>query len=248
MILVDERVGSREQLQTLRSLGVDAELGGRLDADFQFDGFGPHGSVLIGLERKTIQDLLNSMRDKRLAGQQLGGMLNCYDICYIVVEGIWRRGRGTGLVEVLNGSWRPSRGNHRYAEVDRFLCSLEELAGLRIRRTADEEESCAAIADLYLWWQKPYEEHKSLRVAYAPAPKAARKGHRPQMFRSAPTLLETWVNALPGIVDGRAIEIAKNFVSPRDLANADLDRWLAIKGQRIGKKSAQKILEAIEGV
>ncbi len=218
-----------------------------MDADFQFTGCGPDGATFcLGIERKTIQDLLNSMRDRRLAGQQLGRMIDTYDVCYLVVEGIWRRGRGTGLVEIMNGSWRASRGGHRYAEVDRFLCSLEELTGLRLRRTADEEETCAAIADLYLWWQKPYEAHTSTRVIYAPGPSIKQKSNRPKMFRHEATLLEKWVVALPGIND-RAIEIAKNFTSPKDLANADMDRWLGISGQRIGKKTAQTIVEAIEG-
>jgi ERCC4-type nuclease len=245
LILVDERIGSREQLQTLRGLGVDAELGGKMDSDFQFTGYGPDGAVLsLGIERKSIQDLLNSMRDRRLAGQQLGRMIDTYDVCYLVVEGIWRRGRGTGMVEILQRDWRASRGGHRYAEVDRFLCSLEELTGLRLRRTADEEETCAAIADLYLWWQKPYESHTSTRVIYAPGPTIKQKGNRPKLFRHEATLLEKWVVALPG-VDDRAIEIAKNFSSPRDMANADIDRWAAIHGQRVGRKTAQNIVEAI---
>lgn len=245
MILVDERTGSKEQLGGLRGLGIDAELGGRMDADFQFTGYGPDSTLLLGIERKTIQDLLNSMRDKRLAGQQLGRMIDSYDICYLVVEGIWRRGRGTGLVEIMNGQWRSSRGSHRYAEVDRFLCSLEELAGLRLRRTADEEETCAAIADLYLWWQKPYEAHTSTRVIYAPLPQIKQKGNRPKMFRHEATLLEKWIAMLPG-VDGRAIDLALHFKSPKDMALADVERWLEIKGLRMGRKTAEGIVAAIQ--
>jgi ERCC4-type nuclease len=222
-------------------------LAGQIDSDFQFTGEGPVGTVLIGIERKEISDMLASMRDRRLAGQQLSRMTSCYDVCYLVIEGIWRRQRGTGFVEVMNGSWRTSRGSHRYAEVDRFLCSLEQLAGLRIRRTADEEETCAQIVDLYSWWNKPYDEHKSLDSIYAPPPDTrVRRGHRAAIFHREPTLKEKWCAQLPGI-DSRAIDVAASFESAREMANADVERWLQV-GHRIGKKTAEGIVEAISAV
>jgi ERCC4-type nuclease len=242
MVLVDSRVGSRELLATLRGFGVDADLADRLDADFQFTGNGEDGEVLAGIERKTIQDLLNSMRDRRLAGSQIKAMSKAYDIRYLIVEGYWRRGRSTGLVEILNGHWGASRGAHRYAEVDRFLCSLEELAGIRVWRTGDEEETCAAVADRYQWWQKPWSDHTSMRVVYAPEPE--RKRGRARLFSGETTLVEKWIAQLPG-VDGRAIELAKYFASGLDLAEADVDRWMTITGLRIGEKTAKKIVGAI---
>lgn len=244
MILVDSRVGSRELLSTLRGFGVDADLGGSLDADFQFTGNGHDGPCLIGVERKTIQDLLNSMRDRRLAGQQLGRMISTFDVCYLIVEGVWRRGED-GMIEMLHhGYWKSARGNHHYAESDRFLCSLEMLCDVKIWRTADERETCAAIADRYSWWQKQWEDHTSTRVIYAPGPERKTKGHKPLMFRHEATLLEKWLAQLPGI-DDRAIELAKYFRSPRDLANADVSRWMAIKGMRIGQTTAEKIVRAV---
>jgi ERCC4-type nuclease len=244
MILIDSRVGSRELMQGIRKLGVDCELAGMLAADFQFVGEGPVGSVLIGIERKQISDMLQSMRDRRLAGQQLSAMTSCYDVCVLIVEGIWRRQRDTGFVEVLNGSWRAARGSYHYAELDKFLCSLEQLAGLRIRRTADEEETCAQIADLYSWWQKDYEDHKSLDAIYAPPPDTrVQRGHRAVVFHREPTLKEKWAAQLPG-VDSRAIQVAASFESAREMANADVERWLQV-GHRIGKKTAEGIVEAI---
>lgn len=246
MILIDERTGSRELLTNIRSIGTDAEIAGQLAADFQFSGCGPDGSVLVGFERKTITDLFDSMRSGRLAGRQIGTMLQTYEVCYLVVEGYWRRGRGTGLVEIRNGEWRAARGNIRYSEVVRFLASLRELGDVRVWRTADEEETSAYICEEYAWWQKPYAEHRTARTIYAAEPKLNRKGHRPTVFRHEATLLEKWIVQLPGVQD-RATEIAKYFSSPRDLADADLDRWLTIRGLRIGKKSARTIIEAING-
>lgn len=243
MILVDERVGSRELLAKIRAYGADAEIGGKLDADFQFVGNGPDGEVLVGVERKAIQDLLNSMRDRRLAGGQIGRMAACYDVLYLVVEGIWRRGRSTGLIEVRNGDWHPARGSYRYSETARFLASLRELAGLRIWRTSDEEETAGYVAEEYAWWQKEWKDHRTADAIYAPQPER-KTGHRAKMFRTEATVLEKWLCALPRI-DSRAGELAKEFMSPLDMALADVDRWIAIKG--IGKKTAEGIVEAIGG-
>jgi len=240
VVLVDERVGSRELLSSLRALGVDAELSGKLDADFQFIGEGEDGPVLVGLERKDIQDLLNSMRDGRLAGQQLPQFVRAYEVRYLVVEGIWRRQRSTGLVEIKNGVWVASRGKHKYAEVVGFLCRLQALWQVQLWRTADAEETSALLAEVYSWWQKPWEEHKRHAI-YAPVP--VPKG-RPSWLPHESSLLEEWLSRLPGIAD-RAIPLAKYFSSPRDMADADVDRWLTIRGERIGKKTAEKIVEAI---
>ena len=233
-------------LGAIRAMGTDAEIAGQLAADFQFSGCGPDGPVLVGFERKTITDLFDSMRSGRLAGHQIGTMMQTYEVCYLVVEGYWRRGRGTGLVEIRNGDWKAARGNIRYSEVVRFLASLRELGDVRVWRTADEEETSAYICEEYAWWQKPYSEHRTARTIYGASVRTNRRGHRAAMFRSEASLLEKWIVQLPGVQD-RAQELAKYFASPRDLADADLDRWLTIKGLRIGKKSAQTIIEAING-
>mgnify|MGYP001559378615 CR=1 FL=1 len=255
MVLVDARVGSRELLQGLRGLGIDAELGGNLSADFQFSGCGPApaSTVLIGIERKTIQDLLNSIRTRRFEGQQLSPMLDCYDCCYLVVEGAWRRGKGTGLIEIPRGrgEWGAPRGSFHYAEVSHFLIRLEEFAGVRVRRTYDEDETCAAIADLYTEWAAPYEERlRKLQRIYAPPPDfpIRKDGKRVRAFavQQAPSLAAKWIAQLPG-VDSRAVELAERFRSARDVANADVEDWLSIKGLRVGRKSAEKIVEAVNG-
>lgn len=250
MILVDERVGSRELLQGLRGLGIDADLAGKLDADFQFTGEGPTGAILVGIERKEIQDLLNSKRDHRLAGHQLGPMTDAYDRVYVIVEGYWRRGRGTGLVETRNGSgWSAARGRVYYAEIVHFLSRLEEYAEIRVGRTGDEEETVGLIAGLYTEWQEPYEERRrKIQVVYAPGPDTReRRGHRASVFRRKATLKEKWAAQLPG-VDSRAIEVARQFKSAREMADADVERWLEIEGLRIGRKTAENIVEAVNEV
>jgi ERCC4-type nuclease len=245
MVLVDERIGSREFLEPLRNLGVDADLA-RLDADFQWVGNGPDGAVLVGVERKEIGDFLTSMRDRRLGGKQAIDMGNTYDIQYLLVEGAWRRGAG-GVLETLKGrnQWASARGSFKWAEAVSFMTSLEELYGMRLWRCFGTEDTCATVAAKYQWWQKPWSEHKSDRQVYAPEPQAG-TGRRARAFRHTATLLERWLCALPG-VDGRALELAKYFSSGHDMATASVERWLTVPGLRIGKKTAETIVGAVRG-
>lgn len=241
MILIDTSVGSRELLSLIRAYGADAGLSPKLKADFQFVGCGEDGPLLIGIERKAISDLLSSMRDKRLAGSQIGPMLLTYDVRYLIIEGYWRRGRDTGLVEVRNGVWKAARGSFRYSEVSRFLASVRELGDIRIWRTADEEETAAYIAEEWHWWQKEWTEHRTHRTLYVPGIAAKRRGHKPRMFHHAASLKEKWLAALPHI-DARALELAQYFVSAHDVASVTEER---LEAGGIGKKTAREIVEAI---
>lgn|ERR1041385_1858070 len=236
----------------MRGFGVDCELAHLDSADYQFTGNGPDGLVLIGAERKSVNssDLLQSIRLRRLAGEQIGKMLKTYDISYLIVEGSWRRGHGTGMLEVwTTGGWRQPRGNFKYAEVDNFLTDIGETAkglngeNVRLWRTFDEYETCAAVADRYLWWQKDWDSHKLGKTIYAPEPtRLAKRGHKPSMFLHQPTLLEKWMCQLPGI-DSKALTFSKHFSSAGDMATADADRWQKIKG--VGKKTATAVVGAI---
>lgn len=243
MVIVDERIGSRELLQDIRNLGVQAELA-RLDgADFQFEGNGPDGPILIGIERKAIQDLCTCIRDGRLEGEQLPKFIPTYDVHYLVVEGYWRKSWKTGLLEVYNGDWHLARGSYNYAEVDAFLCRLENVYGIHLWRTGDEQETASWIAGRYKWWSKEWHRHRAPGAIYAPEPTIQRKGNRASLYIYKATLLDKWVHDLPHI-EGRAIEIAKNFQSGIDMAAAPYERWKSIKG--LGEKSARDIVDAIK--
>ncbi|HEV2172467.1 MAG TPA: hypothetical protein VGR71_02820, partial [Nitrospira sp.] len=85
--MADAAVGSRELVHGIRQLGCDAETVAGLSTDFQFDGTYEIGHCLVGIERKAIEDLLQSMRDNRLGGGQVGRAIDCYDYYYVIVEG-----------------------------------------------------------------------------------------------------------------------------------------------------------------
>lgn len=250
MILVDERTGSRELLSLIRGFGCDAELTHLDAADFAFTGCGDPdvcASPFIGIERKVLDsDLIQSMRSRRLAGSQVIKMSHIFDESYIIVEGIWKRERSSGYVIVPGGKgnpWRQVRGSVKYAEVDRFLCSLEIQGGIHIWRTSDEEETAAAVADRYLWWQKPWAEHSAMSSVYAPEGER-RKGHKPSMRRES-TLAEKVASQLPG-VDSKAVVVAAHFGSVARMMAATEKEWMQVEG--VGKVGAKRIMEAISAI
>ena len=113
MILVDPRAGSRELIPLLEAYGSPRRIPVQLAAeempagDFLFEGNGPYGRVRVGVERKTIPDLINSRDQGRLMGTgkspgQVHKMMEQFDYSWLLVEGIWRGNPETGLLETGN--------------------------------------------------------------------------------------------------------------------------------------------------
>lgn len=250
MILVDQRVGSRELLPVFLRLGADAIMSGELSADFMWSGNGPDGSVLCGVERKVITEALDSMRNHRLEGQQARPMMETCAVRYLVIEGVWRRNPETDMIEVVKGRTRENRTvwtsphNIRYAEFVKFLASMRERGGYIPWRTLSADETAAYVVDEWSWWQKPWDEHKTGTHLYIPE-FTSRRGSKPSMFRSKATVTERWLHALPHL-DNRVTELARMFARPRDIVTAGEYFWSSIKG--IGKKTARDIERAIDGV
>src|SRR5437016_923212 len=132
ILLIDDRIGSRELLPHFKSFDVRTEVCHLESADAAFVGYGPDGPIYIGIERKVISDLVASIRSKRLSGHQLAGLIENYDVSILLVEGIYRPGANGELETVTHWGWRPlyiGRQAVLYREVDNFITSMEE-AGL----------------------------------------------------------------------------------------------------------------------
>lgn len=88
MLTVDPREGSNNLVEPLSMMGVPVRRETLEYGDVAFVGRGPSESSLpVGIEYKSVSDLLTSWQDGRLLGHQLPGMLNCYTINYLLVEG-----------------------------------------------------------------------------------------------------------------------------------------------------------------
>lgn len=244
MILIDSAVGSRELLSDIRHLGCDAELVSGLTTDFQWTGNGPAGTALIGVERKSMSssDFIDSMRSNRLAGGQIGRAIDTYDYYYLIVEGFWRRAEG-GLLEV-GLPWYTPRGNVRYSEVTKFLNGIAMQSNIKLWRTINESETAATLVDWHDQWQKPWDEHKTGRVVYAPAPNVIQPGRR-SFFQREATPVQKWLYQLPGMGDKKTLELAPQFECPAQIANLPEADWAAKDG--IAKTGANKIWWWIHG-
>jgi ERCC4-type nuclease len=251
-ISLDYRTGSVELAPLFRPYGIQVETK-KLDfGDLAFEGRGPRGRTAIVLERKRIEDLIQSIESKRLSGHQLPGMADAYDYCYVIVEGLWRPGAEGELLighggweresSTFGGRWTGSHGRLQYRAVDNYLATLELHAGVIYRRTLGPLETVAVVVDLYRWWtEKDWDAHSSHLAVYAPAVAKAGKG-RFSLARRYVSYAEKMAMQLPEL-DAKARTVAEHFGSAKAMANATEAEWLEIKG--VGKVTAKKAVEAI---
>lgn len=237
MILVDRREG---ELVELIEDGIQVELD---YGDACFQGNGPEGEVTIGIERKRISDLLNSIATGRLSGHQLPGLLESYYRVYLIMEGEWKEDPITG--EMLMHKWgkkweRPPGGRTwRTKDVIHYLSSLEIITGVIVKYSRSMWETAQLIQHVCSWWQKKWEWHRSHLQLHKSQPSSAflRPGKA--------TLLRRIVAELPGIGFDRARNVEEFFGSVESMFFAGVKEWQEIEG--IGKVTAQMAWEALHG-
>lgn len=121
-LLVDDRAGSRD-LITLPPVSDLAELCRLESGDAALVGNGPDGPVLVGVELKSLADLLTSFDNGRLQATQIPAMEVAYDVRWVLYYGRFRCGRD-GKLETLE---RCRRGD----QADVMLRTDQPKAGAR---------------------------------------------------------------------------------------------------------------------
>ena len=237
MIFIDDRQGSKE----LADLVTDGILTHLKYGDAMFVGSGPDGDVDIGVERKTIGDLINSITTGRLSGHQLPGLLSHYYKVYLIVEGIHRAHPGDGELEVHVGSrWRNLDRGGRVFSYDAmwgYLSTLEVMTGVIVRSTDSIRATASMIESIYKWWQKEWKSHKGhLQMHKGGIPTAIMKPGKPSLIRRIAA-------ELPAIGWGRSLEVEKRFGSVEEMVNAGEEEWTEIEG--IGKVTAHQVWESL---
>lgn len=247
MILIDNRAGnfrlrdSCKELQTLvHRIGVPAELAQLEFGDACFDGNGPDGQVMIGVERKTLSDMLNCIDDSRYTAHQRPGMMAMYRYNFLFVEGLWKPDIQTGYMMEFVGSmtWRPYRYRTqftRYHKLFRYLLSVQ-LAGTPVILTRDLEHTAFNLCELYHYFSKKWENHTALMET--------QKLNMPSLT-GKPSLVRRWSSELEGVGVKLSLEAEKVFPNPFALASADEEQWMKIPG--VGYKLAKAIVKAIRG-
>ena len=207
---------------------------------------------LIGYERKKLSDLIASMKDRRLAGHQIQGMRKIYDRVELIIEGYWRPNPDTGALETMQrGQWAPvyhqSEGIS-YRQLDSYLYSLCEKAGVVSWRTGSTADTAHLYASRYHWWRKDYDAHRSHDALYTNDPSAQRRG-AVMVMNGDPSPVVLLAAQIPGI-DSKAWDVGKHFRSPYDMVSADVDEWRTVhwtdrsgKSKRFGKESCKKIVD-----
>lgn len=230
----------KDLIAHVNRLGIKCEQSDLQYGDVAFEGNGPNGSIAIGIERKTLHDMLNCIDDARYNGQRVG-MKQVYTLSVLMLEGHWKpHDPGGILMEGFSGgiSWGYCRYRSQrtmYAKLKRYLISVG-LAGVIVDYSRDLFNTAYNIHEWYHYFQKKWGDHTSMREE----PRIA----IPAMNLRA-SLTRKWATDIEGVGLKLGEQAERIFSTPIKLATADEMQWLRIPG--IGVPTAQSIVKQIWG-
>ena len=247
MISVDDRAGSAQYAPLLRSLGVEVDLTRMAFGDIAWQGIGPNSlPVSVGIEVKTLADVLACITSGRFAGHQLPGLLQSYDHVWLMIEGEYRPRRKDGALEFLkpgrNGAsayWSEPSGGKRswfWRDLESWLLSMAVMGGIRIHHVRNAEEGALWIKGAYHWFQR--EEHKSHLVMYS-----GKELYSDKALLLKPSLARRIAAELPGVGAKKSAAVAARFRNLAEMSQATEKDWMQVDG--IGKGLAKQIVKAI---
>lgn len=256
-VWLDSRVGSKELLPGLQKLGIPTGLTILDCGDIAFAGNGPDGLVEVGIERKTLTDLVGSLKEGRLQGQsseehksQLDRMRETYDVCFLLVEGALSGDRSGTLFRRFGNKKADVKGGYSSDSLTKAVLSLYLQGGMRVWQTDSLRASTAFVAALFRWFtDKEWDQHSTLH--------AVSLGHR-SMLPLSP--FREMVMKLPGIGLAGSAAVEKHcMVETSDGKHPSFTRLLAMtlsdwetleetttRGPRkFGTPKAARVLEAV---
>jgi hypothetical protein len=234
----------------------------RTSADVEFSGNGPDGKVRIGVEVKSLADLLTSIRDGRLRATQIPALLR-YDVPWLAYYGEYRTDPKTGHLQVPywhqkyhRWLWRDYKLGSKPVEtsyLERFLCS-PSLTSTKLRTVGFSTVEALAYwlgVSLYGTWQKDYHKHRSM-FAFDQSGGIPGSHLLPQIHPVAYQIMQT-AASLPGIGFERAQAVADQFGSILEMINATETQWsnVAVVSRgtgrvvKLGPTRAKAIVRAI---
>lgn len=234
----------------------------RTSADVEFSGNGPDGKLRIGVEVKSLADLLTSIRDGRLRATQIPALLR-YDVPWLAYYGEYRTDQKSGHLQVPY--WHPKY--HRWlwrdyklgskpvptTYLESFLCS-PSLTMTKLRTigfNTIEALSYWLGTSLYGTWKKDYHKHRSM-FTFDQSGGIPGSHLLPQIHPVAYQMMLT-ASSLPGIGFERAQAVADQFGSILEMINASEKEWSEVavvsRGTgrivRLGPARAKSIIKAI---
>jgi ERCC4-type nuclease len=270
-MFIDPREGSASLLKPLQRLGITAVSKRLVFGDVEFQGLGPTGLVRVGLEYKTLSDLLNAIASARFVGHQLRGLVHEYPVRYLLIEGVWTVDRTTGLLQVRARVKRNGRymndwidagfGRRRWS----YHALVEFLNGLPVRviRTGSPSETHHAIFGLHAWWSKPWDKHGAMKVIYNGVQTRSGTGDLGDEFVPMAAILTKISDtrrvfaAMPGVGWEYSAAAEDAFGSIRVAALADAASWADLRADgttgdgrrrpRLGLRRAIAVVAALRG-
>lgn len=226
VVIIDRRAGSAP-LAEHADLKGNCQLGDLEFGDVLLTGHGPDdGQIRVGVEVKSITDLLQSIESKRLPNHQMPGLLDKknYDYAWLAVYG-WVRPSTENYLEYLKyGKWKLHyirRGQPTpYSYLEGWLLTAQMLTPIKVKWFYSPEEICTWIAVYDRWLSKPWDKHKGLQGFNQSGEQASPFGADPveaQMARIAAQF--------PGVGWTRAWAAAKHFGSVEEMLTAKASEW-----------------------
>jgi ERCC4-type nuclease len=240
VLAVDDRIGSREFHKPLRRMGAPARIVRLEYADFAWHGSGPHGRAHIGVERKTVSEILGAITDSRFTGRQLPGLLKTYDYVYLIVEGSAKIDPRSGVLMMFGREAGFTRVRHLYSTYKNFLTTLAAKGRLIVEPTHGHVETTHLLHTLYGWWQKPWASHKSAYHVEETKPEAAILDER--------TVKRQVLAQLPYVGWERSRRVSQHFPSLRAAFTATEDDWMAALGVKQGRTMARGLVAVCKAI
>ncbi len=242
IVIVDDRKGSGEVAPILRGLKVPVVVQRIDSADFAFEGQGPKGACLVGIERKKVGELIQSIQSGRFEGEQLPKMMREYnEHIWLIVEGLWKPTPQTGVLEeAVRGGWRDLRmgaGGFAFCQLDNFLTSVQARIHLKVKYANTVEDTAWIVKGMWQWYRKPWGQHRSGLIIYNPPPPAA------LFFK--PNLVRRVASQLEGIGWEKSAAVATKFASVLDMVVATEREWQTVPG--IGQGLAKRAVRQLQG-
>lgn len=255
MLDIAHETGSSEFERPLRRLGLQVRVRNLTSADFAFYGQGPEGECRIGVERKTVQEMVGLASRKRLTGHQLPRMTKRYRFRFLFVEGATRVNPDWGSLEagkpVKGGRltmWFPAGwGNERNTFETYFKnnLTLRLRAAMILIPTADKTETCHAIHALYRWFEKPWNQHGSHLAVDEVLPDSAiidERTVRRQLLAQVPAI--GWTRSAVISKQLSHLTLAQTLIW---MGGATVKDWQRVLGFKDGLKTAQEIHRVLQG-
>jgi hypothetical protein len=236
-------------------------------ADAYFFGNGPTSPISIGIEVKSVDDLISSLINGRLIDEQIPKMVSCYDIQWLMVYGEMKGDPKTGNLQVYRNRVIGEGKSHRvvsgwvdysmtdndkskdkggggrsvhkrpYSYIQSRLITISEL-GVKFILLPSIDDVCHWIYVLYKWWNKPFADHDSHLLV-------ENKVLTPSLMCPSQEVKDKLAFAykLPGLGLTRAMSAIKHFPSIYDMIIASEEEWLKVEG--IGKTTARAIVSFV---